>query len=150
VRSLTLIERLNQDMKTAMKNKEKATLSVIRMVRSSLKNREIELQRPLDEEEALDVVIKELKQQQDSLTEFEKAGRADLIEKTRTEIAVLERYLPEPLSEEDLRTIIQQVIDQTGATSKADMGKVMKAVMPEVKGRADGKQVNRLVLELLP
>jgi uncharacterized protein YqeY len=136
-------------MKTAMKNKEKATLSVIRMVRSSLKNREIELQRPLDEEEALDVVIKELKQQQDSLTEFEKAGRADLIEKTRTEIAVLERYLPEPLSEEELRTIIQQVIDQTGATSKADMGKVMKTVMPEVKGRADGKQVNRLVLELL-
>lgn len=146
---MTLIERLNQDMKTAMKNKEKATLSVIRMVRSSLKNREIELQRPLDEEEALDVVIKELKQQQDSLTEFEKAGRADLIEKTRTEIAVLERYLPEPLSEEELRTIIQQVIDQTGATSKADMGKVMKTVMPEVKGRADGKQVNRLVLELL-
>ncbi|MDR6225053.1 GatB/YqeY domain-containing protein [Desmospora profundinema] len=146
---MTLIERLNQDMKTAMKNKDKETLSVIRMVRSSLKNREIELKRPLNEEEALDVVIKELKQQQDSLVEFDRAGRDDLAEKARSEIAVLERYLPEPLSDEELRSIVQKAVNRTGAASKADMGKVMKAVMPEVKGRADGKRVNRLVLEVL-
>lgn len=136
-------------MKTAMKNKDKETLSVIRMVRSSLKNREIELKRPLNEEEALDVVIKELKQQQDSLVEFDRAGRDDLAEKARSEIAVLERYLPEPLSDEELRSIVQKAVNRTGAASKADMGKVMKAVMPEVKGRADGKRVNRLVLEVL-
>ncbi|EGK12643.1 GatB/YqeY domain-containing protein [Kroppenstedtia eburnea] len=144
---MNLIERLNQDMKTAMKNKEKTTLSVIRMVRSSIKNKEIELKQPLTEEEALDVVTKELKQQRDSLQEFEQAGREDLAQKARDEIAVLEKYMPEQLTEAELKKIVQEAIASTGATSKADMGKVMKAVMPRVKGRADGKWVNRLVQE---
>ncbi|MFC4076740.1 GatB/YqeY domain-containing protein [Salinithrix halophila] len=146
---MTLIERLNDDMKTAMKNKDKARLSVIRMVRSSVKNKEIELKRPLSEDEALDVVAKELKQQKDSLVEFEQAGRDDLAEKARSEIAVLQSYLPEPLSEQELKGIIQEAITETGASSKADMGKVMRAVMPRVKGRADGQLVNRLVQESL-
>lgn len=144
---MNLIERLNQDMKTAMKNKEKTTLSVIRMVRSSIKNKEIELKQPLTEEEALDVVTKELKQQRDSLQEFEQAGREDLAQKARDEIAVLEKYMPEQLTEAELKKIVQEAIASTGAVSKADMGKVMKAVMPQVKGRADGKWVNRLVQE---
>ncbi|GGA36417.1 hypothetical protein GCM10007416_06660 [Kroppenstedtia guangzhouensis] len=144
---MSLIERLNQDMKTAMKNKEKTTLSVIRMVRSSIKNKEIELQHSLTEEEALDVVAKELKQQRDSLREFEQVGREDLAQKARDEIAVLERYMPEQLTDAELKKIVQETIASTGAASKADMGKVMKAVMPRVKGRADGKRVNRLVQE---
>ncbi len=144
---MSLIERLNQDMKTAMKNKEKTTLSVIRMVRSSIKNKEIELQHSLTEEEALDVVAKELKQQKDSLREFEQVGREDLAQKARDEIAVLERYMPEQLTDAELKKIVQETIASTGAASKADMGKVMKAVMPRVKGRADGKRVNRLVQE---
>jgi uncharacterized protein len=144
---VSLIERLNQDMKTAMKNKEKTTLSVIRMVRSSIKNKEIELQHSLTEEEALDVVAKELKQQRDSLREFEQVGREDLAQKARDEIAVLERYMPEQLTDAELKKIVQETIASTGAASKADMGKVMKAVMPRVKGRADGKRVNRLVQE---
>ncbi|PTX64859.1 hypothetical protein C8P63_10177 [Melghirimyces profundicolus] len=146
---MTLTERLNQDMKTAMKEKDKLTLSVLRMVRSALKNKEIELKRPLDEEEALGVVSKELKQRKDSLHEFEQAGREDLAQKTRDEIAVLKQYLPEQLTEEELRQIVRETVAETGASSKADMGKVMKAIMPKVKGRADGKRVNRMVQEEL-
>ncbi|MFD1425661.1 uncharacterized protein YqeY [Kroppenstedtia sanguinis] len=144
---MNLMEQLNQDMKTAMKNKDKTALTIIRMVRSSIKNREIELKHPLTEEEVLDVVTKELKQQKDSLQEFEQAGREDLAQKARDEIAVLEKYMPEQLTEAELKKIVQEAIASTGAVSKADMGKVMKAVMPQVKGRADGKWVNRLVQE---
>ncbi|WP_188647273.1 GatB/YqeY domain-containing protein [Marinithermofilum abyssi] len=146
---MTLLERLTQDMKTAMKEKDKTKLSVVRMLRSSIKNKEIELGRSLDEDEALQVVSKELKQQKDSLSEFERAGRDDLAEKARGEIAVLEQYLPEQLSEEEIRAIVQETIQETGASSKKDMGKVMGAIMPKVKGRADGKVINRLVQEFL-
>ncbi|SMO50425.1 GatB/YqeY domain-containing protein [Melghirimyces algeriensis] len=146
---MTLIERLNEDMKTAMKKKDKTTLSVIRMVRSSLKNKEIDLKRTLTEEEALGVISKELKQQKESLQDFEQAGREDLVEKAQMNIEVLKQYLPEPLSEEELRKIVRETIREIGASSKADMGKVMKSVMPKVKGRVDGKLVNQLVQEEL-
>ncbi|OYD07663.1 GatB/YqeY domain-containing protein [Paludifilum halophilum] len=146
---MTLMERLNSDMKTAMKNKDKTKLSVIRMVRSSLKNEEIKLNRPLTEEDALNVISRELKQQKDSLNEFEQADRKDLAEKARADIAVLQEYLPEPLTEEEVRGIVREAIQESGATSKADMGQVMKIVIPRVKGRADGKMVNRLVQEAL-
>ncbi|PTM59485.1 GatB/YqeY domain-containing protein [Desmospora activa] len=146
---MTLIERLNHDMKTAMKNKDKQTLTVIRTIRSSIKNEEIGLQRSLNEEEALGVVMKELKQQKDALGEFEQAGRDDLALKAKSEIAVLEKYLPQPLSDDELRTVIQEAINRIGAVAKSDMGKVMKEVLPKVKGRADGKRVNQLVQEYL-
>ncbi|SDW14636.1 hypothetical protein SAMN05444487_101388 [Marininema mesophilum] len=146
---VTLIERLTDDMKAAMKNKDKNRLTVIRMVRSSIKNKEIELKRPLTEDEALSVVAKEYKQHQDSLAEFVQANRDDLAEKARSEMAILKDYLPEPLTEEEVRRMVQEVIAQTGATSRADMKKVMTRLMPQVKGRADGKTVNRLVQESL-
>lgn len=146
---MPIMERLTQDMKTAMKNKDKTRLSVIRMVRSSMKNEEIKLQRNLTEEDALGILSRELKQQKDSLQEFEQAGRDDLAAKAKAEIAILEDYLPEPLTEEEIQSIVREAIQKSGASSKADMGKVMKLVMPQVKGRADGKAVNRTVLELL-
>ncbi len=146
---MSLTQRLEQDMKPALKNKDKTKLSVIRMVRSAIKNAEIERGRPLEEGEVLDVLSRELKQRKESLQEFEKAGRTELVEKMKSEIAVVEAYLPAPLSEEELRELARQVIDEVGASSPADMGKVMKEIMPRVKGRADGKEVNRIVRELL-
>lgn len=146
---MSLTQRLEQDMKAAMKNKDKAKLGVIRMLRSAIKNMEIERGRPLVEDEVLDVLARELKQRKESLQEFEKAGRSELAEKVKAEIAVVETYLPAPLSQEELRELARQVIDEVGASTPADMGKVMKEIIPRVKGRADGKEVNRIVRQLL-
>ena len=147
---MSLLERLNNDMKQAMKNKEKDKLSVIRMVKSSLQNEAIKLgNAELSEEEELTVLSRELKQRKDSLHEFEKAGREDLAEKLRTELAVVELYMPEQLSEEKLAEIVKETISEIGAKSKADMGKVMAAIMPKVKGKADGSLVNKLVQQHL-
>lgn len=146
---MSLSERLNEDMKQAMKSQDKFKLSVIRMVRSAIKNIEIDTKRTLDDNEVLDVLNREIKQRRDSLQEFEKAGRDDLAETVKAEIAVLSDYMPQQLSEEEVKAIVQQTIQETGASSKADMGKVMGALMPKVKGRADGKLVNQLVQQLL-
>ncbi|ENQ3104192.1 GatB/YqeY domain-containing protein [Bacillus cereus] len=146
---MSLLGRLNDDMKQAMKNKEKNKLTVIRMVKAALQNEEIKLQNPLTEEEELTVLAREVKQYKDSLLEFEKAGREDLVDKLKSEIQILETYLPEQLTEEELLAVIQQAISEVGAASKADMGRVMSNVLPKVKGKADGSQVNRLVSQLL-
>jgi uncharacterized protein YqeY len=136
-------------MKQAMKDKEALKLSVIRMLKAALKNEEIHQGRTLTEDDELAILTRELKQRQDSLHEFEKAGRSDLAEKTRLEIEVVKSYLPEELSEDELREMIREAISQVSATSKKDMGKVMSILMPKVKGRADGKLVNQMVSELL-
>ncbi|WP_221565659.1 GatB/YqeY domain-containing protein [Alkalihalobacillus sp. TS-13] len=146
---MSLLDRLNQDMKQAMKNKEKQRLTVIRMVKSSLQNESIKLGHELNEEEELTVLSREVKQRKDSLQEFEKAGREDLVENLRQEIAILNEYLPEQLSEEEVNQLVKETIEQVGATSKQDMGKVMGAIMPKVKGKADGGLVNRLVQQNL-
>jgi uncharacterized protein YqeY len=144
-----LADRLNEDMKQAMKSQDKFKLSVIRMVRSSIKNQEIDLKRTLDDNEVLDILSREIKQRKDSLQEFEKAGRTDLVEGLQAELAILAEYQPQQLTEEEVKAIVQETIQQVGASSKADMGKVMTALMPKVKGRADGKLVNGLVQQLL-
>jgi uncharacterized protein YqeY len=146
---MSLSDRLNEDMKQAMKSQDKFKLSVIRMVRSSIKNLEIDLKRTLDDNEVLDVLSREIKQRKDSLQEFEKAGRDDLANNLKVELVILADYQPQQLTEEEVKTIVQQTIQQFGASSKADMGKVMTALMPQVKGRADGKLVNQLVQQLL-
>lgn len=146
---MSLLERLNEDMKEAMKNKEKDRLSVIRMIKAALQNEAIRTGGELTENEELAVLSREVKQRKDSLREFEKAGRQDLVDKVRTELKYVEAYLPEPLSEEEIVALIKQAISDTGATSKADMGKVMSVVMPKVKGRADGSLVNKLVRQYL-
>ncbi|MDD9268675.1 GatB/YqeY domain-containing protein [Paenibacillus sp. GCM10023248] len=146
---MSLSDRLNEDMKQAMKSQDKFKLSVIRMVRSTIKNAEIELKRALDDNEVLDVLTREIKQRKDSLQEFSKAGRDDLADNLKAELTILTEYMPQQLSEEEVKAIVQQTIQQIGASSKADMGKVMTALMPQVKGRADGKLVNQLVQQLL-
>lgn len=146
---MNLAERLNEDMKQAMKDKDKFRLSTIRMIRASIKNYEIELRRPLGDEELLHVVSRELKQRKDSLQDYERAGRDDLVSQMKAEIEIISRYLPEQLTEEEIKAIVIQTIQETGASSKADMGKLMGALMPKVKGRADGKLVNRMVQQVL-
>ncbi|KON86996.1 hypothetical protein AF332_09355 [Sporosarcina globispora] len=146
---MSLLERLNEDMKQAMRNKEKEKLTVIRMIKASLQNEAIKLGEDLNEEQELTVLSREVKQRKDSLHEFEKAGREDLVEKIRTELQYVELYMPKQLSEEEVSKIVAETIAETGATSKADMGKVMAAIMPKVKGKADGSLVNKLVQQHL-
>jgi hypothetical protein len=146
---MSLSERLNEDMKQAMKNQDKFKLSVIRMIRSAIKNVEIDQKKTLDDNEVLDILNREIKQRKDSLQEFEKAGRDDLVESVKKELEILAAYMPQQLTEEEIQAIVKQTILETGASSKADMGKVMGALMPKVKGRADGKLVNQLVQQLL-
>ena len=146
---MSLLERLNNDMKQAMKNKEKDKLSVIRMLKASIQNEALKLRQDLTDDEELTVLSRELKQRKDSLQEFENAGRSDLVDKVRTELVYVEAYMPEQLSEEDISNIVKQTIEEVNATSKADMGRVMGALMPKVKGKADGSLVNKLVQQHL-
>ncbi|WHY55137.1 GatB/YqeY domain-containing protein [Peribacillus simplex] len=146
---MSLLERLNNDMKQAMKNKEKDKLSVIRMLKASIQNEAMKQRQDLTDDEELTVLSRELKQRKDSLQEFENAGRSDLVDKVRTELVYVEAYMPEQLSEEDLSKIVKQTIEEVNATSKADMGRVMGALMPKVKGKADGSLVNKLVQQHL-
>ena len=146
---MNLLDRLTVDMKEAMKNKEKQRLSVIRMVKSALQNEAIKLGKELTDDEALTVLNRELKQRKDSLHEFEKANREDLAENVREEVVILNAYMPEQLSEEKVAEIVQQTIQDVGASTKADMGKVMGAIMPKVKGKTDGTIVKRLVQQYL-
>lgn len=148
---MLLKERLAEDMKQAMKDKEagKLRLSVIRMVRASIKNIEIDRKVELDESGVLDVLAKEVKMRRDSLEEFQKANRADLVENLEREIEVLMAYLPKQLTEAEVRALVVEAVAVTGAAGPKDMGKVMAALMPKVKGCADGKLVNSLVKEQL-
>ena len=148
--NMSLLERLNNDMKQAMKNKEKDKLSVIRMLKAALQNEAIKLgNKGLTEDEELTVLSREAKQRKDSLQEFSNAGREDLAEKIRTEIKYVELYMPQQLTEEEITNIVKETIESVGATTKTDMGKVMGALMPKVKGKADGALVNKLVQQHL-
>jgi hypothetical protein len=147
---LSLLERLNNDMKQAMKNKEKDRLTTIRMIKASLQNEAIKLgKQELSEDEELTVLSREVKQRKDSLQEFEKAGREDLVEKIQTELKHVEIYMPQQLSEDEVAEIVKAAIAETAAASKADMGRVMAVLMPKVKGKADGSLVNKLVQQHL-
>ncbi len=144
-----LKERLKADMKEAMKAKDKIKLSTIRMINSLIKNAEIEKRGELTDEEIIQLLMKYAKQRKESIEMYEKGGRQDLVEKEKAELAVVESYLPKQMSGEEIREIVKQTIEEVGASSIKDMGKVMKAVMPKVKGRADGSVVNKIVKELL-
>ncbi|GEN52024.1 GatB/YqeY domain-containing protein [Halobacillus litoralis] len=147
---MTITDRLTQDMKTAMKARDKERLSTIRMVKASMQNEAIKLGKDsLSEEEELTVLSREVKQRNDSLHEFKEAGREDLVEGLEREIEILQVYMPKQLTDEELKQVVDETIQEVGATSKSDMGKVMSAVMPKVKGKADGTKVNKLVLQQL-
>ncbi|WP_170007716.1 GatB/YqeY domain-containing protein [Bacillus fonticola] len=147
---MSLLTRLNEDMKQAMKAKDKDTLSVIRMVKAALQNEAIHLKKDqLSEDEELTILSREVKQRKDSLQEFTSAGREDLVQKLESELTIVNQYLPKQLSEDELSQVVDDTIREVGATSKAEMGKVMAALMPKVKGKADGSLVNKLVQQQL-
>ena len=148
---MSLKDKLTADMKDAMKAREagKLRLSVIRLVRGAIRQQEIDGQKELSDEDVLGVISKEVKQRRDSIEDFKKGGRDDLVAEAEAEIAVLMEYLPQQLSENEVRNLVKDAIVASGAASPKDMGKVMKELMPKVKGRADGKLVNGIVKELL-
>ena len=148
---MSLKNRLFDDMKIAMKEKAagKAKLSVIRMVRSAIKNKEIELGRELSEQETLEVIVREVKMRRDALPEYEKSGREELVAGLREEIEILSPYLPEQLTALEIEALVRKAICQVKATGLQDLGKVMGIVIPETKGKADGKLVNDMVRRLL-
>ena len=148
---MSLQERLLSDMKQAMRDKEagKLKLTVIRMVRASIKNAEINLKRELNEEELLEVIAKEVKQRRDAIPEYENANRLDVVNGLKEEINILMEYMPEQLTEAEIKVLVEEAIAGVGAVSPKDMGKVMGRLMPKVKGKADGKVVNKIVAELL-
>ena len=138
-------EKLLADQKVAMKAKDSFRLSVIRMLRAELQNSVIAKNAPLDREEELAVLTREVKRRKDSMVEYEKSARQDLVDDLKKEIEILSTYLPEQLSEEELEQMVLDVIAEKGAETMRDMGKVMGSLMPRVKGKADGDKVRRLV-----
>jgi hypothetical protein len=140
-----LEERLIEEMKQAMKSNDKTRLSTIRMIRSTVKNKEIELRKPLDDDAILRVIQGMVKKNEDSIEQFKAGGRMDLVEKETKEIEIMKSFLPQPLSREEVLSVIDQTIEETKASSLKDLGKVMKTVMPKLGGKVDGALVNQLV-----
>lgn len=143
---MSLKDQILQDMKSAMKSRDQDVVSALRMVNSALKNKEIEL-RPesLTDKDTLAVLKKLTKQRKDSIEQFEKAGRQDLVDKEKKELAAIEKYLPEEMGEEQIKQIVRQCIEETGASSIKDMGKVMQAVTARTQGAADNRLVSQVV-----
>ncbi len=144
-----LRDRIDTETKEALKSGAKEKLSTLRMLSAALKNKQIDKRRPLTEEEVIETVRSLIKQRKDSIEQFAKGGRQDLVEKETAEVVVLEAYLPQQLTREELEAMVRTAIDQTGAQGARDMGKVMKALIPMLGGRADGKLVSELVKNAL-
>ncbi len=141
----SLKRRINQDAKEALKSKDTLTLNVLRMLKSEIRYKEIERGSELSDDDVISVLSTAIKKRKDSIQQFEKGGRDDLVSKEKQELTVVTKYMPERVSEEELSQIISQAISEEGATGSSDLGKVMKLVMPKVRGRADGKKVNQMV-----
>ena len=147
---MTLKEQLQQDLITSMKAKDEVTTGTIRLIKAAILRLETAGEKKVaTDEDVIQIIGKEMKQRKDSIEQFEKGNRPELAEKEKLEMAVLEKYLPAQLSEEEIRNIVAEVIASTGATGKSDLGKVMGALMPRTKGKADGGLVNKIVQELL-
>lgn len=141
--------KLDQEMVSAAKSKDKVRLSAIRMLKSSLHNKEIDLMRPLNESEVMQVLSSMIKQRKDSIEQFAKGGRTDLVEKEEAELKILMEFMPAQISEEEVDAVIKKTIEEAGAVSIKDMGKVMKVLMPKLTGVADGKIVGEKVKAFL-
>lgn len=142
-------EKLLEDLKVSMKSKDKETLSVLRMVKGAMQLEEINKKKELNDDEIVAIIAKQIKTRKESISEFEKGGREDLKEATQSEIAILEKYMPEQMSEEEVIKIIESVMAAIQPTSMKDMGKIMGAITPKVKGKADLGLVNRMIREKL-
>ena len=142
-------DQLNTDLKDALKSGDKTRTITLRSLKSAIKYAEIEVGGELDDKGVLTVIGKQAKQRRDSITEFKKADRADLVEQETAELAILEHYLPAQMSEEEIREKAQVIIAELGVTDMKGMGQVMKLLMTELQGQADGKVVNQIVRQLL-
>jgi uncharacterized protein YqeY len=142
---MALKDQIDADMKAAMRDKDAVKLSVVRMLKSAIKYREIELMKPLDDGGVLQVISQEIKRHKDSVEQYRAGNRQDLVEKEEAEIAVLQVWLPAQLTEAELRAKVEAAVLAVKAQGPKDMGAVMKALLPEVTGKADGKQVSELV-----
>jgi uncharacterized protein YqeY len=146
---MDLKSEIQENVKSAMKNRDAVTLSTLRLLLSAIHNEEIRLRKELSAEEIQKTITTLCKQRNEAIELFRKGGREELAQKEETELAVLKHFLPRPLSEDEVKALIQGCIEETGATSPQDLGKVMKLVMPKVSGRSDGKRVNELAKALL-
>jgi uncharacterized protein YqeY len=144
-----LFNKLQEEMKAAMKSGDKEKLSTIRMLISEIKKVQIDSKKELTDEEIISILQKYIKQRKEAYTQYEQAGRKDLAEKELKEIEIVQQFLPPPLSEEELIKIVEETIQEVGASSIKDMGKVVKAVMDKVKGRAEGSLISKIVKEKL-
>lgn len=152
--SSTLMDAINTDLKDAMRSKDKVRLRTLRSLRAALKNEEIDRREDgsestVSEQDQLAVLRKQVKQREDSIEQYEAAGRDDLVEKEKAELAVLEEYMPEQMTDEELEETLREIIDEVGAESMADMGPVMGRAMSELRGRVDGNRVQEVVKEIL-
>lgn len=146
---MTLLEQINKDMVTSMKNKDSFTLGVIRMAKGAIQLESINKKKELTDDEVVAVLSKQIKMRNDSILEFSKANRLDLVEVNKKEIEVLNKYMPEQLSFEEVEKIIDEVIESVKPTSSKDMGLIMKEVTPKVKGKANMAEVSSLIKEKL-
>ncbi len=146
---MSLKDKLMEDLKSAMRNKDRLKKDTITMVRAAIKQREVDERIELTDQDVLDILTKQLKEKRSSIEEFKKGNRDDLIDQTNDEIKILLEYLPQQLTEEELIDIVQRVIDENNISSPKDMGILMKNVMPKIKGRADGKMVSKVAQNLL-
>ncbi|MCK5511656.1 MAG: GatB/YqeY domain-containing protein [Thermodesulfovibrionia bacterium] len=146
---MSISERLSDDLKKALKAGDKDTLSAIRMVKAAIKNKEIEKGSPLKDEDVCRVLLSYVRQRKDSIEQFSKGGRQDLVEKESRELSIIQSYLPPQLSEDEVRKLITEAVKETDANSLKDMGRVIKSVMEKAGGQVDGKLVSALVKEAL-
>ena len=144
-----MIERINEDIKFALKNKQKKRLLVLRSLKSALKNKEIEMKRSLTENESLMIIKNQVKSREQAIELYEKGGRPELAQNERNEIVIIKEYLPKPLTEDEMMVYVEESIVELGASSMKDMGKVMKALTQKIGNKADGKTLSKLVKEKL-
>ena len=142
-------EKLQEDLKQAMRSGDQTRKSVIRYVRSEIKNQEIASRKPLDDEGVTEVLSRQARQRRESIEAFREADRQDLVDKESAELAIIQEYLPEPVPADELRKLAVQAIEETGAQGPQDTGKIMGRLMPQLKGKADGREVSQLVSRLL-
>lgn len=140
-----LRDRIGDDMREAMKARDRLRVGALRMLMAAVKNTEVEKLHQLSDDEVLEVVAREAKRRRESIEAFEQGGRRDLVDKEAAELAVLEGYLPARLTEEEISLLVEEAIAETGASTPKQMGEVMKALIPKIRGRADGAQVSALV-----
>ena len=146
---MSLEERLTEEMKSALRSRDTLRLSVIRMARASVKNKEIEERKKLDDSTVVKVISGLVKKGEESLVHFQQANRPELIEKQEKELEILRSFLPQQLSEDEILTLVDEAIKETNALETRDLGKVMKSLVPKISGRADGKVVHQMVREKL-